>query len=152
MTAELRIFQGTSTQAPVTAAIIEPLWILTHRGKRIVKSFAAEIEFAVALVPTVAMNQAKAAKNAAALPPLPSSSQRATMSRGFHRYSPVKTLVAEVVMIPMMPHTVNRIGMNGPWAYCPRGDLLYLVKSGILTAKVAHEPVTDVILLSQSQA
>lgn len=113
VSAELRIFQGTSIHPPITAAMRQPRLMLTHRGNRTVRSLAALIELAVALVPTVAMNQARAAKKAAHRPPGPFCSQRPMMSSGFQRYCPVNTLAADVVTMPRMPHTVNRIGING---------------------------------------
>jgi hypothetical protein len=117
--ADARIFQGTITQAETTAAIMQPLLILIHFGRRTVRSLAAEIEFAVMLVPTWAMYHASAAKKAAHLPPGPLSSQRAMMSSGFQRYSPVKTRVQEVVTIPSTPHTVKMIGRKGSWINWP---------------------------------
>jgi len=83
--AELRIFHGTRIQPPITLASKHPLLISIHRGKRTVRSFAALIELAVALVPTVARDQARAAKKAAHLPPEPSSSHNVMISNGFQR-------------------------------------------------------------------
>lgn len=71
--AEAKIFHGTMTQPPTRAAMTQPRLMLTYRGKRTVKSLAAEIELAVILVPTCAMYHERAAKNAAARPPLLSS-------------------------------------------------------------------------------
>ncbi len=150
--AELRIFHGTRTQPPIIAAMTQPRLMSTNRGNRTVKSLAAEIEFAVALVPTVATNHDRAAKNAAHRPPDPSSSHRLMTSSGFQMYSPVNTLVAEVVIMPKIPQRVNNTGINGPWTNCPFLEEQYRVKSGILTPSVAHEPVTLDIQLSQSQA
>lgn len=43
----LRIFHGTITQPPMIAAMMQPLKMFTHLGKRTVRSFAAEMELAV---------------------------------------------------------------------------------------------------------
>lgn len=67
------------------------------------------------------------------------------ISRGFQMYVPVKTFVHDVVTIPKTPHTVKMRGRNGNWTNWPFADLAYLVKSGMLQAKVAHDPVTEVI-------
>lgn len=59
------------THPPTTAAMIHPRLMLTYLGNRTVRSFAAEMEFAVILVPTCAIYQLVAAKKAAARPPEP---------------------------------------------------------------------------------
>ena len=69
VSADDRIFHGTMTQPPMIAAITQPRSMLTYRGKSTVKSLAAEMEFAVMLVPTCAIYQDVAAKKAAARPP-----------------------------------------------------------------------------------
>ena len=84
VSADERIFQGTMTQPPTTAAIIQPRLMLTQRGNMTVKSLAAEIELAVMFVPTCAMYQLRAAKKAAARP-AGLSSQYVIMSSGFQR-------------------------------------------------------------------
>lgn len=69
VSADERIFQGTMTQPPTMAAMTHPRLMLTYLGKRTVRSLAAEMEFAVMLVPTCATYHEEAAKKAAARPP-----------------------------------------------------------------------------------
>ena len=57
VSAEERIFQGTMTQPPTRAAMMQPRLMLTYLGKRTVRSLAAEIEFAVIFVPTFLIGQ-----------------------------------------------------------------------------------------------
>ncbi|KAK5635600.1 hypothetical protein RRF57_011312 [Xylaria bambusicola] len=95
------------------------------------------------------MLTASAAKNAAARPPEPPSSQSVMMSRGFQRDSPVKTLAADVVTMPITPQMVKRMGMAGSCMNWPFGDRAYRVKSGMLTLSVDHVPVILDMLESQ---
>jgi len=76
------------TQPPTMAAIMHPRWMLMYLGQRTVRSFAAEMEFAVMFVPTWAMYHDDAAKNAAARPLGPLSIHFAMISRGFQIVSP----------------------------------------------------------------
>lgn len=56
------------------------------------------------------------------------------------------------MIIPRTPQTVKIAGKKGSWIYCPLLDLAYREKSGILQAKVAHEPVTADMEESQRYA
>ncbi len=95
------------------------------------------------------MLTARAAKKAAARPPEPYSSHSVMMSRGFQRYSPVNTLAADVVTIPIVPQMVKMMGIAGSWTNCPLADLAYRVKSGMFTLSVDQVPVTLDMLESQ---
>lgn len=55
-------------------------------------------------------------------------------------------------MIPSTPQSVKMIGKNGSWMYWPLDDLAYLLKSGMLQASVAQDPVTADMQLSQRYA
>lgn len=67
--AEVKIFQGVMHQAPTTAQMNWPRRILTYLGKSAERSFATEMELADMLMPMEAIKNARAQKNAAALPP-----------------------------------------------------------------------------------
>jgi len=63
------------------------------------------------------------------------------------------TYEAEVVMIPTVPRSVNRIGIRGSCEYCAlEEDFAYLEKSMMLIVRGAHTPVTADMQLSHSHA
>lgn len=125
--------------------------MLIQRGNSTVRSFAADMELAVMLVPTCATNHASAAKKAAQRPTAPWSSHSSMIVSGLQMYSPMKTLVADVVTMPSTPQTVKMTGRKGSCTNWPLAERAYRVKSGMLTASVAQYPVTDDMHDSHSQ-
>ena len=102
-----RIFQGTSAHA-TTAHSSCPRRILTKRGNRAVKSFAAESELALMLTPSAASAKLKAPKKRHAR-----LSQCEMSAMGSQFSSPYLTAPAEDAAIPMKAMNVKTRGRKG---------------------------------------
>lgn len=86
------------------AARIWPRRILIYRGAKAIKSFAALIELAEMLIPSVTISRPIAPKAAAARPPWePDFIHKLIISIGFQRTSPYADWEAAAVKMPRRP-------------------------------------------------
>lgn len=132
--AECKIFHGTITQPPTRVRTIAPRRIFMYLGNKLVKSFAPETTVAEMLTHSCAKHQETPAKKAAALPAGPS--QVSMMAIGSQIYSPKTTPEAEVTTIPMIAIQLHISGNQAPVVRDVFPDLVYRVKSAMLTPTV----------------
>lgn len=132
--AEWRIFQGTITHPPRSVRTMAPRRIFMYLGNKLVKSLAPETTVAEMLTHNCAKHQERPAKKAAALPPGPS--QVSMMAIGSQMYSPKTTPEAEVTTIPMIAIQLQISGNHAPVVKDVFPDLVYRVKSAMLTPTV----------------